>query len=248
MSRYVRAPMMVAIGTLGVAATSIGLAPAASASVGRSTSLAGYTASIPTVSASRRVASSSTIFKTKVNVPAVTCPSAGTAGLDEGASLFGSNGSAFGEIFISCQSGSVSYEGFIDGGGDYDNIDWSDTRQIAASVGDSLVFTFTIGASSSSAKVDDVTSGVVASFTGLPFSPVGVQVGDQPSYSSSGQLEPVSQFKAIHFSDITYNGSPLGAFGPMGTSLVDSSGHVQIATSNLNSAGNAFYTSFKSSN
>ncbi|HLI24074.1 MAG TPA: hypothetical protein VKU91_03905 [Acidimicrobiales bacterium] len=85
------------------------------------------------------------------------------------------------------------------------------------------------------------------SFTGLPFAPDEVQVGDQPSYSN-GQPQPVPQFTTIRYSDVTYDGSPFSSLAPTGTRLVDSSGHVQIATSNLNSTGNAFSTVFKNSN
>ncbi len=90
-------------------------------------------------------------------------------------------------------------------------------------------------------------AGVRRSFADPPFSPDEVQVGDQPSYSNS-QPQPVPQVTTIHYSDVTYDGSPFSSLAPTGTRLVDSSGHVQIATSNLNSTGNAFSTDFKNSN
>lgn len=228
-----------ATGALGITVPTAGMAQAAQASIGTSTQLAGYTASIP--------ATTTTALKLRVAVPAVTCPSSGTAAFNVIFDVFGTAGFQYGNITINCSNGTASDNASIGGSGTVNGINWQDTRNFAVSAGNVLQYSLSSsGTTTSAASVKDVTTGVQASFSGLGIEPSSVQVGDQPSGTGSGNA-PIPPFPKMSFSGLTYNGAAFSTLAPAGTSLVNSSNQVLITISALSSTGTSFSATFQRS-
>lgn len=110
--------------------------------------------------------------------------------------------------------------------------------------GDKIKILITVTSTQSTVKLTDVTTGQSASGTGPTFTPQTFNALDTPINNGPG-LEPIPNFGKIRFSGVTLNGSPLSSYSPTKYVMRNSSGTVQISTSNLNTTGDTFSTIFR---
>jgi hypothetical protein len=149
----VRRGKRIALGLSAVAVTGVALvsAPmiAAHAAPAPSTNFAGYSGSLP--------AASTLSERMKLTVPAVSCPSSGSAAFNVIFDVFGSKGFQYGNLIVDCSGGVASYNASIGGPGRCRTTGSSCNFNVAA--GDVLQYSLSSsGTTKSSSSLKDVTT------------------------------------------------------------------------------------------
>ena len=224
MSRF----KMAAIGLVGVAMMLVAAPTTAGATaLPGSTDLAGYRVLTPTPGAETSV-------QVQLTVPSLSCTTPSS--------------SMMVAVGVDYPDGSVGadIEGFCNSSGvaSYAADDNLSSQTIAIAAGDKVRLYVTTTTSASRiayrSTVDDLTTGVHFSLFGKRSrASISVYLGIMNAFSVS---QPLADFGKIQWSDVRFDGSPLGAANPQGYDLIKNPNHPKVLAlaSPLSPAGSSF--------
>jgi len=223
---------VMAVGLTAPAAGAAGNSVAAPANA-ESTQLAGYVGTAPAA------ATSTTTF----TVPALKCTAA-LAGVWEGAFVISTKGALIGTgVFLTCQKGKAVYFGILQPGG-------TKTYQttFTPAVGDSIVVSTSVSATSAKVSLTDVKQKKAGSVTGTGFANLANVDGMVALVNTTTHAQlPVPSFGTISYSAASENGKSLTAGKAVAVDMATAAKLLQIQTGALTGAGNAFTETFKHS-